>query len=87
MQQPLETAQLVTVAVLAAIGGCEAQLRAHIPATLRAGATGTEIIAVLTHLTPYAGIPRTLNALYLAKELLAADTDNGEVTSEDAQAF
>lgn len=69
----LRTRQLVTVAVLAAIGGCEAQLQAHIPATVRAGATGAEIIAVLTHLTPYAGIPRTLNALYLAKELLAED--------------
>lgn len=73
----LRTRQLVTVAVLAAIGGCEAQLHAHIPATLRAGATGTEIIAVLTHLTPYAGIPRTLNALYLAKQLLAADSVAG----------
>lgn len=73
----LRTRQLVTVAVLAAIGGCEAQLRAHIPATLRAGATETEIVAVLTHLTPYAGIPRTLNALYLAKDLLAADAATG----------
>ncbi len=73
----LRTRQLVTVAVLAAIGGCEAQLEAHIPATLRAGATEKEIIAVLTHLTPYAGIPRTLNALYLAKELLAADSGTG----------
>ncbi|MDH6679402.1 4-carboxymuconolactone decarboxylase [Rhodococcus sp. LBL1] len=73
----LRTRQLVTVAVLAAIGGCEAQLEVHIPATLRAGATSTEIIAVLTHLTPYVGIPRTLNALYLAKELLAAESAKG----------
>ncbi|MDH6279868.1 carboxymuconolactone decarboxylase family protein [Prescottella agglutinans] len=73
----LRTRQLVTVAVLAAIGGCEAQLEVHIPATLRAGATSTEIIAVLTHLTPYVGIPRTLNALYLAKELLAAESTKG----------
>lgn len=79
----LRTRQLVTVAVLAAIGGCEAQLEAHIPATLRAGATGTEIIAVLTHLTPYAGIPRTLNALYLAKELLAAESPTGADTDAD----
>jgi 4-carboxymuconolactone decarboxylase len=51
------TRELVTVAVLAAMGGCEAQLQAHIPAALRAGATSTEVIAVLTHVTPYAGIP------------------------------
>lgn len=67
----LRTRQLVTVALLAAIGGCEAQLEAHIPATLRAGATRAEIIALLTHLTPYVGIPRSLNALYLAKRLFA----------------
>jgi 4-carboxymuconolactone decarboxylase len=79
----LRTRQLVTVAVLAAIGGCEAQLEAHIPATLRAGATRTEIIAVLTHLTPYAGIPRTLNALYLAKGLLAPDPAAGNDTSTE----
>ncbi|WP_137722888.1 carboxymuconolactone decarboxylase family protein [Prescottella subtropica] len=69
----LRTRQLVTVAVLAAIGGCEAQLEAHLPATVRAGATPTEIVAALTHITPYAGIPRTLNALYLAKRLLPAE--------------
>jgi 4-carboxymuconolactone decarboxylase len=72
----LRTRQLVTVAVLAALGGCEAQLEAHIPATLRAGATPTELIAVLTHITPYAGIPRTLNALYMAKKLLVAPSAN-----------
>lgn len=81
----LRTRQLVTVAVLAAIGGCEAQLQAHIPATLQAGATDTEIIAVLTHLTPYAGIPRTLNALYLAKDLLVAQSTTGaDATAETA---
>lgn len=69
----LRTRQLVTVALLAAIGGCESQLEAHIPATLRAGATRAEVIAVLTHVTPYAGIPRSLNALYVAKRLFAAD--------------
>lgn len=67
------TRELVTVAVLAAMGGCEAQLQAHIPAALRAGATSTEVIAVLTHVTPYAGIPRTLNGLYLAKNIFAAN--------------
>lgn len=77
----LRTRQLITVAVLAAIGGCEAQLEAHIPATLRAGATAPEIIATLTHLTPYAGIPRTLNALYLAKKLLPDDTVGGAETT------
>lgn len=38
---------------------------------------------MLTHLTPYAGIPRTLNALYLAKELLAAESPTGADTGVD----
>lgn len=29
------------------------------------------MVAALTHITPYVGIPRTRNALYLAKRLLA----------------
>lgn len=79
----LRTRQLVTVALLAAIGGCEAQLEAHIPATLRAGATRAEVIAVLTHLTPYAGIPRSLNALYVAKRLFTADPDTNTDMAAD----
>ncbi len=67
----LRTRQLVTLALLAAQGGCEPQLDTHIPATLRAGATRDEIVALFVHLTPYAGIPRTMNALYRAKRLFA----------------
>ncbi|RKT55512.1 carboxymuconolactone decarboxylase family protein [Saccharothrix australiensis] len=80
----LRTRQLVTVALLAAQGGCEAQLDTHIPATLRAGATREEIVALLIHLTPYVGIPRSLNALYQAKRLFAhadAPTSNQESRS------
>jgi 4-carboxymuconolactone decarboxylase len=81
----LRTRQLVTVAVLAALGGCDAQLEAHIPATLQAGATPTELIAVLTHITPYAGIPRTLNALYAAKRLLAGRPEPSSHATGGAQ--
>ncbi|MBW4721585.1 carboxymuconolactone decarboxylase family protein [Saccharothrix obliqua] len=71
----LRTRQLVTLALLAAQGGCEPQLDTHIPATLRAGATRDEIVALFVHLTPYVGIPRSLNALYQAKRLFDAADD------------
>jgi 4-carboxymuconolactone decarboxylase len=80
----LRTRQLVTVALLAAMGGCEAQLETHIPATLRAGATREEIVALCTHLTPYVGIPRSLNALYLAKRLFA-EADTTDTPTESPQ--
>ncbi|XVS67537.1 carboxymuconolactone decarboxylase family protein [Actinosynnema sp. CA-299493] len=67
----LRTRQLVTLALLAAQGGCEPQLDTHIPATLRAGATREEIVALFVHLSPYVGIPRSLNALYRAEQLFA----------------
>ncbi|MBM7774655.1 4-carboxymuconolactone decarboxylase [Actinokineospora baliensis] len=74
----LRTRQLVTLALLAGQGGCEPQLDTHIPATLRAGATRAEIVALFVHLTPYVGIPRSLNALYQAKKLFAAaDSQEG----------
>lgn len=75
----------MTVALLAAIGGCEPQLETHIPATLQAGATRTEIIALLIHLTPYVGIPRSLNALYLAKRLFAEEPLAGSSSSTETE--
>lgn len=66
----LRTRQLATLAILATLGGCEAQLELHLKATLRAGATRTEIIALLTHAAAYAGIPRVMNAMNVAKRVL-----------------
>jgi 4-carboxymuconolactone decarboxylase len=59
----LRTRELVTVAILAALGGCEAQVTFHAGAALRAGATASEIVEALTQLSVYAGIPRALNAV------------------------
>ncbi|WP_018544630.1 carboxymuconolactone decarboxylase family protein [Streptomyces sp. LaPpAH-108] len=66
----LRTRQLATLAVLVALGDCEPQLELHLRATLRAGATRTEIIALLTHVAAYAGVPRVMNALNIAKRVL-----------------
>jgi 4-carboxymuconolactone decarboxylase len=67
----LRTRELITVAVLAALGSCEPQLAFHTAGALRAGATETEIVETVTQVALYAGIPRTLNALAVAREALA----------------
>ncbi|MGH3786461.1 MAG: carboxymuconolactone decarboxylase family protein [Pseudonocardiaceae bacterium] len=59
----LRSRQLATVAVLTAIGGCEPQLETHIRATMRADASQKEIIALIIHVTPYAGVPHVINGL------------------------
>ena len=66
----LRTRQLATVAVLSALGGCEPQLETHIAATLRAGATPVEIVALIGHVLPYAGTPRVVNAMNVARRVL-----------------
>ncbi|MCX4703276.1 carboxymuconolactone decarboxylase family protein [Streptomyces sp. NBC_01352] len=57
------TRELLTFAVLAALGGADAQVRGHVAANLNVGNTRATLIAVLTGLLPFIGYPRTLNAL------------------------
>ena len=62
--------ELVTCAILSAIGGAETQLRVHLSAALRTGVDADELIALCEHLTPYCGFPRALNALSEARAIL-----------------
>jgi 3-oxoadipate enol-lactonase len=57
------TRELVTVAVLAAVGGAEPQLATHIAAALRLGVAPAELLALCEHVSVYAGFPRALNAV------------------------
>lgn len=69
----LRTRELVTVGILAAVGGCDPQLAFHTGGALRAGATADEVIETLMQVSVYAGIPRTLNALAVAVKRLEAE--------------
>jgi 3-oxoadipate enol-lactonase len=62
--------ELVTCAILGAIGGAETQLRVHLSAALRCGVDPDELVALIEHLTPYAGFPRGLNALREVRAIL-----------------
>lgn len=55
--------EMITVTVLAAIGGAENQLGVHVPAALRCGADAEELLQLCEQIAPYCGFPRALNAL------------------------
>ena len=59
--------ELITFASIAALGGCEPQLKAHIAANLSVGATKQNLTDALRVADPLLGFPRTLNALGLVR--------------------
>ncbi|GAA2235637.1 carboxymuconolactone decarboxylase family protein [Herbiconiux moechotypicola] len=61
---------LITVAALVA-GGDAAQLRFHLGRAVENGVTKTELIEAITHLAFYAGWPKAMTAIAVAKEVLA----------------
>jgi 4-carboxymuconolactone decarboxylase len=64
--------ELVTFAILAALGGCDPQVRGHVAANLNVGNGRPTLISVLTVLLPFIGYPRTLNALAAINEVAPA---------------
>jgi 4-carboxymuconolactone decarboxylase len=64
----LKIRELVTFSMLAALGGCEAQLAGHVAANLAVGNDRPVLLATLTQLLPFIGYPRTLNALRVLDE-------------------
>ncbi|MET8573376.1 carboxymuconolactone decarboxylase family protein [Streptomyces sp. NPDC005012] len=68
----LPTRQLVTVATLAALGGCERQLSLHIGVALDAGVPPAVVMELFIHQSAYAGFPRALNAVAVATEVFEA---------------
>lgn len=69
---------MLTVALLAALGNWD-ELRIHLRATRRTGASPSDVMQALMHVAIYAGVPRANRAVALAKEVLAepAGEDGG----------
>ena len=65
----LRERELITLAALAAQGGCEKQLRVHIHAALNVGLSREEVIEVFMQCIPYLGFPKVLNAVFVAQEV------------------
>lgn len=64
----LKTRELVTFAMLASLGGCEPQLAGHVAGNLAAGNDRKVLVSTVTHLLPFIGYPRALNALRVINE-------------------
>ena len=62
--------ELLTFSMLLTLGGCEPQLRGHIQGNLNVGNDKRTLLAVVTQLLPYAGYPRTLNAIVCLNEAI-----------------
>lgn len=65
----LRTRELLTVAVLAAMGTAAPQLRFHVKSALEAGCTQTEITEALIQVSVLAGLPAAINGLNIAGEV------------------
>jgi len=68
----LKTRELLTFAMLLALGGCEPQLKGHIQGNLQVGNGRETLMAVVTQLLPFMGYPRTLNAMRCLNEAAPA---------------
>ena len=66
------TRQLTAIAALSAMGGAEPQLEYHLMIALNIGVPPREIVDTLTHLAPFIGFARTLNAIRSARRVFAA---------------
>ncbi|BDG05055.1 carboxymuconolactone decarboxylase family protein [Anaeromyxobacter oryzae] len=64
----LKTRELLTLSMLAALGGCEPQLAGHVAANRAVGNDRRVLVGTITHLLPFIGYPRTLNALRVIDE-------------------
>ena len=71
----LRSREIATVAMLAAMGSCDKQLAVHIHAALNVGLTKDEILEVLMQVSVYAGFPRALNAIAVAREILGDQSE------------
>lgn len=64
--------ELVVLGVLIALGDTAPQLEAHLDAALNAGLTAREVVEAVMQAVPYAGFPRVLSAMAIARRVLAA---------------
>ncbi len=64
-----KTRELATVAALTVQGFSIPQLKIHIDAALRCGASKAEIVEIITQMIAYCGFPAATNAIMAAKEV------------------
>lgn len=63
----LKSRELATLAMVTAVGNQGSSVRYHVEGAMRSGATRTEITELLLQMTVYAGWPKALSAIEIAK--------------------
>jgi 4-carboxymuconolactone decarboxylase len=64
----LKTRELCTLAALTVQGFALPELKLHVKAALRCGASRQEVLEIITQMIAYCGFPAATNALMIAKE-------------------
>jgi 4-carboxymuconolactone decarboxylase len=67
----LKSRELATLAMVVAIGNQDNSVKNHVERSIRAGVTETEIRELLLQMTVYAGFPKTVAAVTVAREAFA----------------
>lgn len=62
--------ELVAIASLATMGGCDRQLETHVHGAFNVGLTESEIVESVMTLIPYIGFPKALNAMAVVKRVV-----------------
>jgi 4-carboxymuconolactone decarboxylase len=65
----LKSREIATIAALTAIGDTKPELKDHIKGALNVGCNRQEIIEVIIQMAVYAGFPRAINGINIAKEV------------------
>ena len=68
-----KTRELLSVVLLASLGGAETQVKSHVAGALKTGSTKEDVVCALVHASAYMGIPRLFNALNTCKDLLSQE--------------
>jgi 4-carboxymuconolactone decarboxylase len=66
--------ELRTFAMLVALGGCDPQVKGHVAANRNVGNSRAVLLDVVTHLLPFIGYPRTLNAIRAIDETIPPES-------------
>ena len=66
-----EEREMITLSSLLTTGGCEPQLKVHITGALNVGISLKKVIETFLQCVPYTGFPKVLNAVFVAKKVLA----------------
>lgn len=79
----LKTRELCTIAALTVQGFSLPELKLHIGAALRCGASRDEVVEIITQMIAYGGFPAATNALMTAKGVFD-ELDNASIPPKSA---